>query len=162
MFEILIKDEGLPVSDSSGERVAVGEITIGDFRETFVSGLSLWAREQYELHWLKALERLAGGADRSALITDYVEPAAHVISESYLVWWPLYRETDTILVQNQLLFFHQWSQPFSAACFWESVQNRRTVNEEGQKISEWGTTVQEIRAFLDSVKGRISPAPQAG
>ncbi len=150
MFEIHTTDERLPESETDGAPVILGKIVIDNFRETFAPSLSFWTRDQYEMQWIRALEKLVAGEDRSALITDYVEPPTEVTSNSYLVWWPMYREGDTIFVQNHLLFFHQLSRPFSLDRFWESVPDRRIVGEEGQKVSEWVTTVQDIRDFLDS------------
>jgi hypothetical protein len=88
------------------------------------------------------------GADRSALITDYVDPPAYPYSGGCLFWWRLYRDGDTVYVQNHILFFEQLSQPFSAECPWNSVRDRRVFNEDGQKVSEWPTTIEEIKYFL--------------
>jgi len=148
MFEIVTTDE--PVSEPAAEGVPTvsGKIVIDDFQETFTASLAFWTRNEYELHWKRALERLIAGAERSALITDYVPPPARVSSEDYLVWWPLYRDGDTIYVQNHLLFFGQLSRPFSPDRPCNSVRDRQVVNEDGQKISEWATTIGDIKQFL--------------
>jgi hypothetical protein len=148
MFKIFATDEIVSESTNNATPAFYGEIVIGDLHETFVASLASWTRDDYDRHWRKALERLIAGADRSALITDYVEPPTHPSDGSYLVWWPLYRDGDTVYVQNHILFFGQLSQPFSSERPWDSVRDRETVNEDGQKISEWATTIEEIKYFL--------------
>jgi len=150
MFKIFTTDERVPESDTNGGRVVYGKIVIDSFCETFTVSLSSWSREQYDQHWNTALERLIGGADRSALITSYIKPRTRITPDDFLVWWPLYRDGDTVYVQNHLLFFRQLSTPFLPARPWESLRDRQVTNEEGQKISEWVMTVQDIRNFLDS------------
>lgn len=152
MFSIIATDERPPESETDGVPVFCGRIVIGEFQETFAASLVFWSREEYGLHWRKALERLVTIGDRSALITDYVEPPTHPYSGGYLIWWPLYRDGDAVYVQNQLLFFEQLSRPFSAHRPWDSVRDRHAVNEDGQKISEWVTTVEDIRHFLSSAE----------
>ena len=149
MFKILATDELVSKSGNDGIPVFYGKIVIGDFQETFAASLASWTREDYNRHWRKALEKLISGTDRSAVITDYVEPPAHPSAESYLVWWPLYRDGDTVYVQNHVLFFGQLTQPLSPERPWDSVRDRQLIDEEGQKISEWTTTVDEIKHFLN-------------
>jgi hypothetical protein len=146
VFRILITDEPAP---AIGEATAFyGKIVIDGFQETFAASLVFWTRDEYRRHWRKALERLISGADRSALITDYIEPPAHPTVEDYLIWWPLYRDGGNVYVQNHILFFNQLSQPFSPERPWDSVRDRRVVNGDGRTISEWTTTVEDIRDFL--------------
>jgi hypothetical protein len=148
MFKIFTTDDLAPESEKDGVRVAYGKIVISDFQETFAASLAFWTRDDYDRHWRKALEKLISGADRSALITDYVEPPAYPYSGGYLFWWPLYRDGDTVYVQSQILFFDQLSQPFSPENPWDSVRDRQVVNGDGQNISEWATTVGDIQYFL--------------
>ena len=148
MFEIVTTDESVSETAAEGVPAVVGKIVIDDFQETFTASLAFWTRGDYELHWKRALERLIAGGERSALITDYSQPPAHVGSEDFLIWWPLYRDGDTVYIQNHLLFFGQLSRPFSPDRPWDSVRDRRLVNEDGQNISEWATTIEDIKHFL--------------
>jgi CdiI N-terminal domain len=148
MFEILTTDEHLPETETDGVPCVYGKIVIGDFQERFATSLAVWSPDEYHLHWRNALQRLVTGGDRTDLITDYVEPPAHPYSGGYLFWWPLYRAGDAVYVQNHILFFKQLSQPFSAERPWDSVRDRRVVNEDGQKVPEWATTVDDIKHFL--------------
>jgi hypothetical protein len=148
MFTIFTTEERLAEPETDGVPVVCGKIVIGDFQETFAASLRFWTRDDYVRHWRSALEKLISGADRSALITDYVEPPPRPSANSYLVWWPLYRYGDTVYVQNHILLFEQLIRPFSAECPWDSVRDRQVVNEDGQNISEWATTVGDIKYFL--------------
>jgi len=145
MFNIYLTNEVVPDTDP-GVTAAYGKIQIGDYIETFTARLTLWRSDQYEQHWRAAIERLLKGADRSALITSYVEPTR--VPDNFLMWWPLYREGETVHVQNQLLFFELLKESFSLENPWASVQSRRTVNDEGMKISEWSVAIGDFAEFL--------------
>jgi hypothetical protein len=147
MFKIIATDKLVPDS-LNGRSAFYGRIVLDGFEETFAASLVSWSRDDYDRHWKKALEHLVAGADRSALITDYVEPPMHPNTEDYLVWWPLYRDGDNVYVQNQILFFKQLGKPFLPARPWDSVRDRQLINGDGQSISEWPTTVKDIRQFL--------------
>ena len=116
---------------------------------TFIASLYYWSPLQYEQQWLTALRRVVEGANRSVLITSYVEPPLVVTSDDYLVWWPLYRAEDVVYVQNQMLFFKTLKAPFSIECPWEFVRDRQALNAEGVQVSEWVTNVQSIRECLN-------------
>jgi hypothetical protein len=146
MFDIYLTEESAPGLDP-GVRAVQGKIRIGDYFETIITSLISWTPKQYERHWLTAVQRVVEGGDRSALITSYVEPAHG--PDDYLVWWPLYREGETVHIQNHMLFFAQLTGPFSPELFWTSVRDRRTVDDEGLAISEWTTTVDSLSTFLD-------------
>jgi hypothetical protein len=143
MFEIILTDEIVPETDP-GVVALYGKIYVGDFAETFITSLVSWNQKAYERHWASALRRLLEGASKSALITSYVEPGL----ADHLVWWPLYREGDTVYVQNHMLFYDQLGKPFSSGDPWRSVPQRRTVNPEGQRISEWETDLSSIQKCL--------------
>jgi len=51
-------------------------------------------------------------------------------------------------MENQLLFFDQLKSPFSVANPWDSIRDRRIVNDEGDKISEWAVPIASFVDFL--------------
>src|SRR5579863_9497627 len=102
MFDIYLTDESVP-DLKPGDRAVYGKIRIDDYQETFVASLVFWSPAQYQRHWETSLRRIVAGGDRSALITSYVEPAPG----GFLYWWPLFREGQTVHLQNQMLFFDQ-------------------------------------------------------
>ena len=144
MFNIYLTEDRVPETDP-GVKAVYGRIQIGRDYETFTASLIRWTAGDYERHWIAALRRLINGGDGSALITSYIDPVA----EGFLIWWPLYRSGDAIFVQNQMLFFDSLIQPFDVEHPWDSLRRRETVNAEGFEISEWRTTIDDIRECLE-------------
>jgi hypothetical protein len=145
MFDIYLTKEIVPEGDPGVEAV-YGKIRLGAHSETFIASLVFWTSERYEQHWKVAVRRLIRGEDRSVLITSYIEP--NRFPDEHLIWWPLYRVGTTVYIQNQLLFFDRLSRPFSVADPWTFVQARRTVNDDGDKISEWSVPIASFAEFL--------------
>ena len=127
-----------------GVRACLGAIKIGDFEERFVASLMYWQPEDYRHHWEEAITRIVEGADRSCLITSIVDPA----SSKFLFWWPMYRAEKTVLLQNQILFFDQLSSRFDPSNPFINVHERRTINVDGEPISEWSASIEEMSQFL--------------
>ncbi len=161
MFDIYFTDEPVAHDDPSFEALW-GEIRIGAFREKFVASVMSWNIEQYEKQWETALRRILAGSTQSVLITDYVEPG--LASGGHLWWWPLYREGDSIYIQNglhplyrkdrsiyiqdQLESSGPLDRPFFSERAWESVRERKTMNAEGSELSEWVTAVGSIEQTI--------------
>jgi hypothetical protein len=143
MFNIYLTDEHVTECDP-GVEAAYGRIYISDYFETFTSSLMDWNHERYALHWQSALRRILAGADKSVLITSYIEP----VVGGYIMCWPLYRLGDAVVLQNKMLFFDQLVAPFDPERPWNSVPERQTVNPEGLPISEWVIDIESIEAFL--------------
>jgi hypothetical protein len=141
MFDIYLTDETVPKSDGNA---VYGKIQIEGYAETFVASLVGWTPAQYRQHWREACERVTCEGKESALISSYVEPSW----SEFLMWWPLYPDGDVVYVRNELLIYAQQRVPFSIEEPWGSIRQRRTLNDEGLKISEWETTVPSIREFL--------------
>jgi len=128
---------------------AVGRILAGCLDESFVATLYEWDRRDYEAQWLLALERLVAGDRKVVLTTYYVNPA----ESSNLEWWALYRgDDDVVHVQNHLRFYNQLGSGFSIAEASRFVQERLTIDEDGNHISEWDVTLTEIKLFIEQVK----------
>jgi hypothetical protein len=145
MFDIYLTDEHVRDPDDGDANAVYGKLKIAGYSETFIASLAYWTHEQYERHWMIALDRIVSAEGRSALITSFVEPR----TEGFLLWWPLYRDGDLVYIQNHILFFDQLSKPFSAEHFWESVGQRQIITpDEGIPISEWKTTVSDLRDCL--------------
>lgn len=128
---------------------APGVITVGEFRETFWMDLSFWTVDEYRRSWHAALRRLdhAEVVD-SCLVASTTDPA----TANWILCRPLYRRGERVFVQNSLVFLDQLDHEFSADEPWLSISPRRTVNEDGERISEWATTMSAVRRFA-SVSG---------
>jgi hypothetical protein len=147
-FSIVFSDGPLEyLDDDPSIPSAIGLLTIGDFREDFAASLYLWSKEDYESQWRDAIGSLLEGRDRAALIVEYVGPEA----AGKLEWWPMYVVRETVFFQNHLLFYDQLSQPFSIHDPYASLRDRRTINEDGDHISEWSVSFSEIEKFARSL-----------
>jgi hypothetical protein len=124
--------------------IALGRIEIGDFSEHFRIVTSYWDRVAYETQWKTAIRHLLDGATNSCLIQSMGNPAL----ATYLFWWPMYRlEGDVVAVQNHILFLEELSEPFDPGDPYRFIHARETVDEDGDRISEWQTTLTDLAEF---------------
>jgi hypothetical protein len=129
---------------------AVGRIVVREFAEGFPMDLTYWGVGQYCASWLKALRFLEGEDDAtSCLISSITDPE----NSNLIFCWPLYRSGDIVYVQNSIIFIEDLDGGFVADEPWRFVEPRSTVDEDGREISEWQTTVDEVRDFLHAVEG---------
>ena len=141
------------LGDDPNESYALGRIVAGALDEGFASALYEWSKRDYEVQWLDSLRRLIAGDKKVVLITQYVNPA----HSSHLEWWALYRgEDDMVYVQNHLRFYDQFGSNFSVADANRFLAERTTLNEEGNRISEWEVPFAEIALFVDRIKWQRS------
>lgn len=132
-----------------GERFQVGEIQLGKFHETFMASLSYWTKLDYLIQWKVALIRICNGNDRSCLITSMFDPSI----ANFIFWWTLYLDGNIVHIQNQILFLDELDKPFLELNPYESIRTRKTVSDEGDKISEWDVDVDDIKVYLDLQTG---------
>lgn len=142
-FQIGFTDEPSPHEDG-----AIGRIVIGDFDDAFEADLSYWSGADYRRSWSTAIEHLLGGADVSCLVTSLPEPS----TANFVFTWPLYREGGTVYVQNKILFLEELGEPFQPEEPWLSIGPRNTTTEEGWEISQWETTLPDLRDYLSRQK----------
>ncbi|MEU5778366.1 hypothetical protein ABZ819_34385 [Streptomyces venezuelae] len=121
---------------------------MGDFSETFPMDLSYWGLDDYRASWVRALRRVDAGRDEvdSCLVTSITDPA----TANFVFCWPLYRRGTDVYVQNAAVFLGELADAFRPTEPWLSVEPRGTVDEDGNEISEWRTTIDEVRAFLSA------------
>jgi hypothetical protein len=132
------------VYEANNKKLCLGKITIGDFEETFESSLNFWSKDKYEAQWHDAIIRITEGEDMSCLITSMYDP----LLANFLTWWPLYREGRKIIVQNHLFFLEEAKGHFDPENPYAYVKKYEAINEDGEKISQWVTSIDEIREFL--------------
>jgi hypothetical protein len=144
-----IEDKELCDSLKVPDGFQLGSIVIGEFEELFESPLSFWSIGDYQKHWKRALERTVNGAAKSCLFTSMYDPP----TANFLFWWPLYREGQIVYIQNQMLFLNKIDGALDPVNPYVHVPDRKVINKDGEKISEWNTTVEEISQFLETLKG---------
>ncbi|GAA4301153.1 hypothetical protein GCM10023086_16960 [Streptomyces venetus] len=129
---------------------AVGRITVGDFEESFPMDLTYRGVEEYQGSWIRALKRLERGDNAtSCLVSSIKNPA----TSNFVFCWPLYRSGEVVYVQSSLIFLEELDEAFVPDEPWRSVGPRSKVDEDGNEISEWQTTVDELRQFLHRQPG---------
>ncbi len=132
--------------------LCLGRITIGNFEEIFESSVSFWSKADYYVSWMESLNRIIRGATISCLITSLHDPR----HAEFLNWWPLYRDDQLVFIQNHLFFLNEARAEFDLSNPYAFVRNHQTVNEDGESISQWTISVEEIRVFLQENKGRLA------
>jgi hypothetical protein len=135
MFRIELK----PVFDRSTDGARMGQISIGDFTEEFSVIWTDTMPAAPEKHWRKALENLIGGTEAVALLASPNRA------------WIAYRVGNDVFVQDQLIGAQEWPGSIDALGQLTNAPVRKTISEDGQKISEWRTSIHEIKTFLASV-----------
>jgi hypothetical protein len=120
---------------------------MGESKERFCSSLFQWSKQQYEAQWQRAIHVLLNESSKAALIVEYISPNA----ASHLEWWAMYREGETVYLQDHLLFYTQLKEPFSLDAPFASLRDRETISAEGQPISEWSVSLSEIQQFAGMI-----------
>jgi hypothetical protein len=147
VFAIELLEQGSEPRDS-----ARGRITVGAFTEEFDASLTFWSADDYRASWRAALSVLIGGETAaSCLVSSITDPA----TSNFVFCWPLYRDGDDVFVQSSLIFLDELPVKFDPACPWLFVQPRSTVDEDGNRISEWPTDIGAVRQFLSTSEQRL-------
>jgi contact-dependent growth inhibition (CDI) system CdiI-like immunity protein len=134
-----------PVFDPADE--TAGLIRVGGFRETFPMALGYWSVNEYVASWKRALALLEDSGDAVAcLVASMVDPQ----KGNFVNCWPLYRNGDTVLVQNAIIFLQELSAAFDPDNPWLSVEPHSVVDEDGNRISEWSVALSDVRNFRES------------
>ena len=126
----------IKVLGNKGACFCEGEVRIGEFIESFKMALGSWSLEEYKQQWHEGLERLKNH-DQSCLIANIQE-----FENSLVDWWILYKEGNTVYVQNELMagdclqaFLTRGE--FNRETCYDFIEPRQTVTKDGEKISEW-------------------------
>jgi hypothetical protein len=128
----------------------------GELDEEFHADLHDWGKQEYETQWLQALDGLLQGEQKAVLIIRYVNQK----QSDNLEWWALYRDDDTVHVQNHLPFYAAFDREFSVAEASSFLHDRVTVDENGNRISEWDVPLKEIQLFVAQIKQQRTGFPR--
>lgn len=122
MFDIRV----LPVTQLGPDGERLGEITVGEFTERFACHGHAKPVDEFENLWRHELLGLIDGESAVALVHD---PRFA---------WIVYRVGLRCYVQQKL-------SPTGA---FADLEPRRTHTEDGERISEWATSLVEIQRYL--------------
>ena len=121
----------------------IGEIQIGDFKETFEMLLVGWAIADYQKQWQAGTDRIKTH-NQSCLVAEL-----HDLNKVPMaIIWELYKEGDKIYIQNRLLYgkwFHKLlkKRPFTVETCYEFISPRETMSGE-DPISEWVIDLKDL------------------
>jgi len=118
-----------------------GTIVLGDFSEDFLAAASLWSSVAYQRQWQAAAHALVTDSDRTAFVTSFVHP------DGLNTIWPAWKIGHLIYVQSRLLDRSQLATILDVDRIAEFVGDRETADEDGQALSEWVVTLDEVAAF---------------
>jgi hypothetical protein len=118
-----------------------GTIVLGDFSEEFLAAASLWEPTAYQGQWQAAARALVADADRTAFVTSFVHP------DGLNTIWPAWKLGHLVYVQNRLLDRSQLASILDVARIAEVVGDREVVSEDGEPLSEWVVTLDDVAAF---------------
>lgn len=117
----------------------VGEITIGNFSETFDIPIRWWKTKDYEQQWRTGLERLKDH-DRSCLVTEVYNPGV----APFISWWRIFKEKNVLYIRNNVLFREYYEEAVGKEAFTPQTcfnfigeKEPRYIDEDGRRESEW-------------------------
>lgn len=127
-----------------GDTFCFGQIQIGNFEERFEMLLGYWTIDDYKKQWKLGLERILNH-NESCLVAEIQDPQ----KAPWLVTWVLYRDGNTIYIQNHTLVKKSdikalKQKSFTFDNYYEYI-NPRGRSEE---VSEWVTDLDSIKKFL--------------
>jgi hypothetical protein len=146
MFELVFLDEPVPgYSLGTDQQAGYAQITIQEFREKLIIPLDHWSREDYRRQWLDGASRVVmQGANTSALFTEMYDFS---LSHYAPVCWQLYKEGDTVYVQNRWLPRKTLPRNFDPFNWYDNLPPQKISTPEGDQISVWKTTISALAAW---------------
>jgi hypothetical protein len=124
-----------------------GRTILGDYSESFIAPVTLWSREAYEQHWIEAAQRVLGPLARSAFFTT-----------AFRFWWTMWRDGERILVHEELLTPERIEgvTDFARAPY-DLIGAYAAISDEGERISQWQISAEDMRGFLARRVGSYVP-----
>ena len=127
-----------------GEPARRGRITLGDFSEEFVAPLVFWSAEDYRKQWVEAAERIMNGQPCSCFVAAMRES----LRGGPVFLWPAYKDGEVVFVQHRFLSPETVTGGFEPSNPYAQVGERRTLSEDGEPISEWQVSVEDMAGYL--------------
>jgi hypothetical protein len=105
-----------------------------------------WSTADYRRQWRNELDALMNGRARGALLTSLHDPQIGYRIEA----WPMWREGSMIYFHNRIIGMLEAEPRFDPDQLSEVIGERCEGNEDGETISQWQISANQIRAFLDT------------
>lgn len=120
-----------------------GEIILDRFVERFKSPFDFWMAADYERQCVEGVTRILQGKLKSVLVTSMVKPEI----ANFIMWWPMYRDGNHVIVRNHLLMMQRLSQPFTIANLYSFVPDRPESVDDEYEVSEWTIELDNLKSF---------------
>lgn len=135
------------------EDEAYGEITMGEFYESFRSPTNYWTRQQYEAQWQSAVSDVVEGrSKKSCMVTSIYDP---VPLSRFVFVWVIYVVDDTAIFRNMLLDTWEVYQDFDETEPSKCLPDRGMLDEDGLAINEEGDRIPEYHVPIESLKAFV-------
>ena len=138
-FSIRMLNE--PVEIVYDERCHWCQIDINNFSERFQAPLTVWDVERYKQQWEDAIARILAGEAKNYLVAGLRDPWG----SDFISLFALYREGDEIFIQNQIILCEGNEERIAKMDLLDLVEKRETHTEDGEEISEWKVSIDELR-----------------
>ena len=140
---------GIKITDNKSkiidkQRFYPAEITIGSYSESLMILVDYWTLDDYKRQWKEGIERLKTH-DQSCLVVLVQDPKKAEV----IMWWPLYKENDTIYIQNHLLIDEYYEKDIGNNIFtpdncYQFIPARSLAYEDGGRPSEWKVKLDQL------------------
>ena len=115
----------------------MGKIKIGDYSESIYIPVDFWSIEDYKKQWTEGLQRLKTH-DKSCLVVTIHDSNIR----PFIDMWVMYKIDDMVYVQNKRYMSEIYGElvggkPFHSDTCYDFIKQRKTMTEDGYKISEW-------------------------
>lgn len=141
MFKLDLENDA---SEYFNELCYKGMITIGDWQEVFYSPSIFWKREDYLKSWKREIKKILDNKSNNAkLFTTMYNPKIMNFCRA----WTLYVVKSKVYVHEQIFFVDDFKSPFTLKQLFDLNLKRETIDEDGNEISEWEITRDELNDF---------------
>jgi hypothetical protein len=148
MFGIFTENKSF--KSEFNETVLPASITIGEFKEGMLIPVDYWSIKQYYASWLSSLKKGIYGKNNATLVVSMYSPKV----ANFLFSWVLYFRQENIIVQNKIIFLDEIKN-FSIDKINEYTSEYEAYSE-GEKVSEWYTTIDEIKEFMTYLESKMT------
>lgn len=148
MFGIFTENK--TIQSAFGDIVLPAKIIIGDFNEGIQIPLTYWGIEQYRKSWIDSLKEGLKKGDHSVLAVSMYNPD----TVNFIFVWVLYYKDKEVIIQNKMIFADE-IQNFSIHKL-NDYAGEYDAYSDGEKVSEWYTTIDEVKEFMSYLESKIS------
>ncbi|GAA0473136.1 hypothetical protein [Tatumella punctata] len=138
------------IQSAFDEMVLPAKIIIGDFDEGMQIPLTYWNIKQYQESWVETIKQGLKKGDHSVLAVSMYNPE----TVNFIFSWVLYYKNTQVIIQNKMIFAGE-IQDFSIRKLNEYA-GEYDAYSDGEKVSEWYTTIDEVKEFMSYLESKIS------